>query len=105
VDAWWNYFVTVSTGARTIDVRLVWDAADADLDLHLVSPSGRHYGWYGEVTGYSGQDGNPEQFEIPNPEPGQWRVSVQGRRGAGPDGLIPFRLETFTSAASVARRR
>jgi murein DD-endopeptidase MepM/ murein hydrolase activator NlpD len=105
VDAWWNHFVTVSPGARAIDVRLVWDAADADLDLHLVSPSGRHYGWYGEVTGYSGQDGNPEQFEIPNPEPGQWRVSVQGRRGAGPDGLIHFRLETFTSAASVARRR
>ncbi len=103
VDNWWNHFVTVSPGAKVVDVNLTWDAADADLDLHLVSPSGKHYGWYGSTEGYSGQDGQPERFEIPNPEPGQWRVSVQGKRSAG--GQVPFRVETYTPSVLASRSR
>jgi hypothetical protein len=98
VEQWWNQFLTVNPGTRTVDVSLIWTRSEADLDLHLVSPSGKHYGWYGNVTGYSGQDGQPEHFEIPNPEPGKWRIAVQGRRAA--DGSpVPFRVETFTSYA------
>ncbi len=96
VEQWWNQFLTVNPGVKTVDVSLVWTNPDADLDLHLVSPSGKHYGWYGNVAGYSGQDGQPERFEIANPEPGKWRIAVQGRRAA--DGSpVPFRIESFTS--------
>lgn len=103
VEQWWNQFLTVNPGVRTVDVSLIWSNPEADLDLHLVSPSGKHYGWYGYVAGYSGQDGQPEHFEIANPEPGKWRIAVQGRRAA--DGSpIPFRIETFTSYALAGTR-
>jgi hypothetical protein len=101
VADWWNHFVSVSPGARTLEVSLIWDNSDNDADLHLVSPSGRHYGWYGNVSGYSGQSGQPERFQIPNPEPGQWRVSVQGMRSAA--GAIAFRVESLVTS-SWARR-
>ena len=68
------------------EVTFAWAGAGNDLDLHLVSPSGRHYGWYGDTTGYSGQKTNPESFRVPSPEPGLWRISVEGMAG-GP-GLI-----------------
>ena len=104
VADWWNHFVAVAPGAKSVEVSLVWDNAENDVDLHLVSPSGKHYGWYGNVSGYSGQSGQPEKFQIPNPEPGQWRVSVQGMRSSV--GSIAFRVESFvTSAWAAARRR
>ena len=92
VEQWWTQVVQVSKGSATFDVTLSWTGSGSDLDLHLVSPSGRHYGWYGDTTGYSGNDKNPEEFRVPQPEPGLWRVSVQGMRG-GP-APISFELET-----------
>lgn len=92
VADWWNGELTVPARRRQLDLRLVWEGAERDMDLHLVSPSGKHYGWYGKTDGYSGQSSNPEEFHIPNPEPGRWRVSVQGTRGTGE--LMPFRVET-----------
>jgi len=92
VAQWWSELVSVPKGSRSFDVTLSWAAQNSDLDLHLMSPSGRHYGWYGDTTGYSGSKSNPQQFRVPKPEPGLWRISVQGVRG-GP-GPIDFGLDT-----------
>ena len=83
--------VAVSKNAKSLDVIVEW-AGNSDLDLHLVSPSGRHYGWYGDTTGYSGSKTKPQQFHVPRPEPGLWRISVEGVRG-GP-GPITFDVAT-----------
>jgi uncharacterized protein YfaP (DUF2135 family) len=94
----------VAKGAKVLEVNLSWTVANSDLDLHLVSPSGRHYGWYGDTTGYSGTKTNPQEFHVPKPEPGVWRISVQGMQG-GP-GPIEFAVETSgkKAAALVASR-
>ena len=97
VAQWWSELVSVARGSKALDVTLSWPGASDDLDLHLVSPSGHHYGWYGDTSGYSGQHSNPEQFHLPNPEPGLWRISVEGVRGAGP---IDF--EVASSGTPVA---
>jgi len=52
-----------------VEVTLSWLARRANLDLHLMSPSGRHYAAYADTTGYSG-DTNPKTFRVPNPEAG-----------------------------------
>ena len=86
---WWTQTTTVSRGARAFDIKITWDGNAYDLDLHLVSPSGRHFSPWDDTTGYApGSLG--KAFRIPNPEPGIWRVSVQGTRGAGE--AIPFRV-------------
>jgi len=92
VAQWWSDIVAVRKGSKVFEVTLAWPAADSNLDLHLVSPSGRHYGWYGDATGYSGQNTNPQEFRVPKPESGLWRISVEGLRG-GP-GPIQFTLNT-----------
>ena len=86
---WWTKTTTVSRGARALDIRVTWDGATYDLDLHLVSPSGRHFSPWDDTTGYAPENLG-KVFRIPNPEPGIWRVSVQGTRGAGE--AIPFRI-------------
>ncbi len=80
---WWTDLVEVKRGVATLDVKLSWKAPEADLDLHLMSPSGKHYGWYGITNGYSGSGVNPESFHVPAPETGIWRVSVQASKGVG----------------------
>lgn len=95
VAQWWTETIAVPKGAKTLDVVLAWKNTSDDLDLHLMSPSGRHFGWYGDTTGYSGSSTNPEQFHIERPEPGTWRISVEGMRGA-PDG-IAFELDASPS--------
>ena len=93
VEQWWSDVVAIPKGAKSLDATLVWKAADADLDLHLVSPSGRHYAWYADTTGYSGKKTNPQQFRVPRPEPGVWRVSVQAVQG----GPVPIEFALSTS--------
>jgi murein DD-endopeptidase MepM/ murein hydrolase activator NlpD len=95
VSQWWTDLIRVTPGVRNLTVALGWNDADSDLDLHLVSPSGRHYGWYGDTTGYSGARSRPERFELHDPEPGMWRVSVQAMQG--PPGSIPFTVDAFAS--------
>ncbi len=95
VAEWWNGELTVNRGTRQLNLRLAWEGTGRDMDLHLVSPSGKHYGWYGATDGYSGQQSAPEEFHIANPEPGRWRVSVQGTKGTGE--AMPFRVESGTS--------
>jgi murein DD-endopeptidase MepM/ murein hydrolase activator NlpD len=98
VAQWWTETITVPKGAKILNVVLAWKNAGDDLDLHLMSPSGRHYGWYGDITGYSGANTNPEQFHLEQPEPGTWRISVEGMRG-GPNGIV-FELEASPSAGA-----
>lgn len=92
VGDWWHSGVTVPKGATHLQVRLSFTGKDRELNLHLVSPSNKHYGWYGDKTGYSGQGSNPEEFDIPNPEIGTWRVSVQGTKGTGE--VMNFEIES-----------
>ncbi|MBL8213455.1 MAG: peptidoglycan DD-metalloendopeptidase family protein [Bryobacterales bacterium] len=95
VAAWWSELTSVAPHARSLEVRLGWDTEERDLDLHLMSPSGRHYGPYGDRTGYDA--GNKEEaFVISDPEPGLWRVSVQGMRGDG--SAMPFRIHRSVTA-------
>ena len=98
VAQWWTDLATVRRGTRQLDVRIEWDSAESELDLHLVSPSGRHYGWYGDQSGYSGAHSRPQEFKVPRPEPGTWRISVQGIRGS--DGPIDFRVAVNNKAPS-----
>lgn len=99
---WWSEVVTVPRRARSFEVELRWDQAGSDLDLHLVSPSGRHYGWYGEKQGYSGQRTNPERFTIDLPEPGYWRIAVQGASGTG---AVAFEVQSHVEAGTRDGRR
>lgn len=97
VADWWNGELPIPPGTRQLEVRLSWEGAEQEMDLHLVSPAGRHYGWYGVNNGYSGQASKPEEFQIPNPEAGRWRVSVQGMKGTGE--LMPFRIQSGMTRA------
>jgi murein DD-endopeptidase MepM/ murein hydrolase activator NlpD len=90
VAQWWHQLIEVSGRSKVLEVTLSWAGAPGDLDLHLMSPSGRHYASYADTTGYSG-DTNPNAFRVPNPEVGLWRISVEGMRGSGP---INFGVET-----------
>jgi hypothetical protein len=93
VEQWWSDVVSVTRGAKVLEVTLTWAGSPGDLDLHLMSPSSRHYAAYADTTGYSGET-NPKSFGVPNPEPGLWRISVQGLRGSEP---INFAVETSGS--------
>ena len=103
VGDWWHSGFTVPKGSPRLQVRLSFAAKDRELNLHLVSPSNKHYGWYGDKTGYSGQGTNPEEFDIPAPESGTWRISVQGTKGTGE--ITEFEVETAMPAPQIASNR
>jgi len=92
VAQWWTDLIVVRKGAKSLDATLAWADTSAGVDLHLMSPSAVHYGWYGNTAGYSGQQSRPQQFHIPHPQPGIWRISVEGTRG-GPT-PVEFRVDT-----------
>jgi murein DD-endopeptidase MepM/ murein hydrolase activator NlpD len=100
VAQWWSDVIAVSRGSRVLEVTLAWAGAPGDLDLHLMSPSGRHYSPYADTTGYSGE-ANPQSFRVPNPEAGLWRISVQGMRG----GAGPIQFSVDTSGAKRVKER
>lgn len=105
----WDTVLTVPARTKEMIAELRWGAKEGDLDLQLVSPSGHYFGWNGDTRGYTGQQANPEVFRIPNPEPGPWRILVEGMRGGS--GGIPFEFGTTFAAADPptpvrsARRR
>jgi len=101
VEQWWSEVIAVARGSKVLEVTLTWAGAPGDLDLHLMSPTGRHYAAYADTTGYSGET-NPKSFRVSNPEAGLWRVSVEGMRGPG---QINFGVETSGQSASKARLR
>jgi hypothetical protein len=101
VAQWWSEVIAVSGRSKVLEVTLSWTGTPDDLDLHLMSPSGRHYAAYADTTGYSG-DTNPKTFRVPNPEAGLWRISVEGMRGSGP---INFGVETSGSKRPLRASR
>lgn len=101
VAQWWSDIVAVSPRSKVLEVTLSWAGQAGDLDLHLMSPSGRHYAAYADTTGYSGET-NPKSFRVPNPEPGLWRISVEGMRGSG---LINFDVATSGKREGSGRLR
>jgi Peptidase family M23 len=101
VAQWWSEVIAVSGRSKVLEVTLSWAGTPDDLDLHLMSPSGRHYAAYADTTGYSG-DTNPKTFRVPNPEAGLWRISVEGMRGSGP---INFGVETSGSKRPLRASR
>lgn len=101
VAQWWSDVIAVARGSKVLQVTLSWAGAPGDLDLHLVSPSGRHFAAYADTTGYSGET-NPKSFRVPNPEAGLWRVSVEGMHGSEP---INFGVETSGARPGSARLR
>jgi murein DD-endopeptidase MepM/ murein hydrolase activator NlpD len=80
VAQWWTEVMTIPARTQLLRVRSKPDKDDTALDLHLVSPSGTHYG------------PDPAELKVPNPEPGPWRIAIEGMRG-GP-GPIDFTLES-----------
>jgi murein DD-endopeptidase MepM/ murein hydrolase activator NlpD len=101
VAQWWSEVIAVPGRSKVLEVTLSWAGSPGDLDLHLMSPSGRHYAAYADSTGYSG-DTNPKTFRVPNPEAGLWRISVEGMRGSGP---INFGIETSGSKRPLRASR
>jgi hypothetical protein len=101
VAQWWSEVIAVPGRSKLLEVSLSWAGAPGDLDLHLMSPTGRHYAAYADTTGYSG-DTNPKTFRVPNPEAGLWRISVEGMRGSGP---INFGVETSGSKRPLRASR
>ncbi len=101
IEQWWSQVIAVSRSAKVLEVTLSWAGTPDDLDLHLMSPSGRHYASYADSTGYSG-DTNPKTFHVPDPEAGLWRISVEGMRGSGP---INFSVETSGSKERLRASR
>ena len=98
VEQWWSDLVAVPKGTKTFEVAVSWLGTEAKLNLHLVSPTGRHYGWYGDTTGYSGLDANPQEFRVPKPEVGVWRISVQAVQG-GP-GPVQFQVTALDAGGA-----
>jgi murein DD-endopeptidase MepM/ murein hydrolase activator NlpD len=99
LQQWWSDVISVSRRLKVLEVTLSWAGAPQDLDLHLVSPSGRHYAAYADTTGYSGET-NPKSFRVPDPEAGLWRVSVEGMRG----GETQFSVATSAARESSRTR-
>lgn len=97
VEQWWNSLISVNGRTRELEVSLLWKDVAANLDLHLVSPNGRHYAWYTDTTGYSGHETNPQRFKLPSPQPGIWRVSIQGVKG----GPAPIDFDLITNGSRV----
>lgn len=101
VAQWWSDVISVARRSKVLEVTLSWAGSPADLDLHLMSPSGRHFAAYADSTGYSGET-NPKSFHISNPEAGLWRISVEGMRGSGP---INFGIETSGAPSNLKHLR
>jgi len=91
----WDTVLNVPQRTKEMLAELRWTGKECDLDLHLVSPSGHHYGWSADTRGYNGQQQNPESYRIAAPEPGPWRIVVEGMKGG--TGVIPFEFATTFS--------
>lgn len=94
---WFHQMLSVPRSQGELAVELDWEGA-SELDLHLMSPSGRHYGTGGVEAYYSGERGKPERMRIPSPEPGTWRISIRGRQVAS--GAQSFYLQNSVVAKS-----
>ena len=76
---WWSNVLTVPPGSKSLQVQLGREDAGTEFDLYVISPTGRQF---------SSSTTRPETVAVPNPEAGQWRVSVQAVQGSGES--LPF---------------
>lgn len=101
VEQWWTQVLLVSPRSNLLEVSLSWKAEGRDLNLHLISPTGKHYGPHYSTEGYSAVTG-AEKISLNKPEAGYWRVSVRGMQG--PPGEIQFEVESSAALAKLASR-
>jgi len=78
-------------GTRQANFRLAWrtdwgNFPTADIDLHLVSPSG-------QVNHDGSTESNPENVSIQNPQPGIWIAMIKGFDIPGGSDKYEFRIE------------
>ncbi len=99
VGGTWDESKAVPAGAKSLEVELAWSTEGRDLDLRVVSPSGRSYGALGEQAGYSGAKSNPKRLKVASPEAGTWRLTVAGMSGGGE--AIEFTMEAVVTASPV----
>lgn len=97
--------------ASRLRILLSWDTDGTDLDLHVLTPSGRH-AWYGErviaggaididvTTGYG-----PEIFASPAPESGLYQVYINYYGDSGESGLTMARLTIIGNEGTASERR
>ncbi len=93
VEEWWTDLFPVPKGAKELAVNLDWTGQERGLELYLISPTGVQYGPFEETANLT------RTFRLPAPEPGPWRMSVQGTNG--PPGSIEFQT---TVSITPARR-
>ncbi|MDR0578666.1 MAG: DUF2135 domain-containing protein [Candidatus Accumulibacter sp.] len=103
------YELAAGQPAARLRIVLSWDSDGTDLDLHVVTPSGRH-AWYGErvipggaididvTTGYG-----PEIFASPAPEKGLYQIFVNyfGGPGDADENAPPRRRDLTTARLTV----
>ena len=81
----------IPAGTRQANFRLTWrtdwgNFPTADIDLHLVSPSG-------QVNNDGSTERNPENVSIQNPQPGNWIAMINGFDIPAGSDKYEFRIE------------
>jgi hypothetical protein len=81
----------IPAGTRQANFRLAWrtdwgNFPTADIDLHLVSPSG-------QVNSDGSTESNPENVSIQNPQPGNWVAMINGFDIPAGSDKYEFRIE------------
>ena len=82
VGEWWSQTTTVPAGTKSLEVAVGWDDKDRELELMLVSPGGQQHAVFADSRGYQIAGDTEKRIALERPQPGIWRVYVQGTRGA-----------------------
>lgn len=82
VGEWWSQTTNVPAGAKSLEVAVGWEDKDRELELMLVSPNGQQFAVFADARGYQIAGDTEKKIALPQPQPGMWRVYVQGTRGA-----------------------
>lgn len=95
-----------------LSVLLSWDSDNTDVDLHVISPDGKHV-WYGErvsenggaldidvTTGYG-----PEIFSTPNPIKGTYLVYINYYGGRSKTDLTVSNVTIFMNQNTLDERK
>jgi murein DD-endopeptidase MepM/ murein hydrolase activator NlpD len=78
VAGWWSELTKVPAGTSAMEIHVDTGSKEEDVEMTLVSPSGRLY-----PASHPQSDSTLKTVAVSQPEPGTWRISVQGIRGTG----------------------